>query len=313
MAIRHPNSILRSRFQELSSLLPAVRDADVDAVHDARVVSRRLRELLPIAGAGDSASADASARLRKAGRVMGEVRELDVLYSLLDDLDGRATFAVEALTHTREGVRKAQATARRRMVKELERLELDTLEAQLRATSSWPSLSATLRFRPRWRTRLRGRVNQRATALGDALKRLSGVYMPNRSHTARVAVKKLRYTVEIAEDTGLWQAPDSAKALRRAQATLGDIHDLQVLAYRTDHAASDEGNRREWAWLRDLLRADIASLHRSFVERRERLETAAAVCARWSGPHVRWPARSLVLLPLAASVAVAPLLTRPRD
>ena len=313
MAIHHPNSILRSRLQELSSLLSGVRNVDIDAVHDARVATRQLRELLPIVDTGGSESADAIARIRKAGRAMGGVRELDVLYSLLDDLDGRATFAAQALARMREDARQARDTARRRMVKELEHLELDGLERQLLQRSKWPALSSALRFRPRWHRRLRARVGRRAATLGDALERISGVYMPNRSHAARVAVKKLRYGVEIAGETGFWQVPGVEKALRRAQSTLGDIHDLQVLVDRAGQRHSDGGDAREWAWLRDLLQADIASQHRSFIERRERLEAAVRACVHWARPvSVRWPTRSFVVLPLAASAAVVPLLAKSR-
>jgi len=310
MAICHPDSILRARLDELSSLLPGVNDANVDAVHDARVVTRRLRELLPIGGASDPVLADALAPLRSAGRAMGEVRELDVLNSLLDDLDGRATFAVRALSEIRGDVREARVTAQRRLIKKLERLDLNSLEARLRQRNGRFAVSAT-HFGSRWPHRLRSRIGERAAALGDALQRVTGVYMPNRSHAARIAVKKLRYGLEIASDTALWPAPAPAKALRRAQATLGDMHDLQVLADRVELTMPDTGDVREWRWLHDLLTADIARQHQRFVERRDRVGTAVEACLQWAGPmRSRWSASSFVR-PLAVSAAVFSLLARP--
>ena len=308
MAI-HPDSILRSRLNELSSLLPAVRDADVDAVHDARVATRRLRELLPIVGIGDSKLSDTLSRVRRAGRAMGQVRELDVLHSLLDDLEGRATFAVQALAAMRAEVRDAQAVARRRMVKELERLKLDAVESQL-GHESYRAVFPIVRLGERWARRLRARVGDRASALGEALQGMTGVYMPNRAHATRVAVKKLRYAAEIAGETGLWRSPDTGRALRRAQAALGHIHDLQVLADRTERMTPEAGDIREWRWLRDLLRADIADAHRSFTERRDRLEIAVAAASRWGRTSARWPVAALIL-PLTISAAVAPLLVKP--
>ena len=228
-------------------------------------------------------------------------------------IDGRATFASQAIAHMREDARQARDTARRHMVKELEHLELDGLERQLFQRSKWPALSSALRFRPRWHRRLRARVARRAAALGDALERISGVYMPNRSHATRVAVKKLRYGVEIAGETGFWQVPGVVKALRRAQSTLGASHALQVLVDRAEQRHPDGGDAREWAWLRDLLQADIANQHRSFIERRERLEAAVRACVHWARPvSVRWPTRSFVVLPLAASAAVVPFLAKSR-
>jgi CHAD domain-containing protein len=308
MAI-HPDSILRTRLNELSSLLPAVRDANVDAVHDARVATRRLRELIPIVSVDDSKRSDTISRVRRAGRAMGAVRELDVLHSLLDDLEGRATFAVQALAAVRGEVRDAQAAARRRMVKELERLKLDALESQLQH-HSYRSAFPIVRIGERWARRLRVRVGERASALGEALRGMTGVYMPNRAHATRVAVKKLRYAAEIAAETGLWRSPDTTRTLRRAQAALGNVHDLQVLADRTERMTPDAGDTREWRWLRDLLRADIADAHRSFTERRARLEMAVAVAARWGKASTRWPVGAFVL-PLTVSAAVVPLLLRP--
>lgn len=310
MAFCHPDSILRSRLDELSRLLPGVRDANVDAVHDARVVTRRLRELLPIGGASDPASADALVPIRLAGRAMGKVRELDVVHALLDDLDARATFARRALADVRSDVRAAQAKARRYMLKELERLKLESLEAQLRRRDR-PFAASRLHFGSRWPHRLGARIGERAAVLGESLQRVTGVYMPNRSHAARVAVKKLRYALEIADETGLWPAPDPTRALRRAQATLGDMHDLQVLADRIEQTVPDTGDVREWTWLRDLLQGDIARQHRRFVERRDRLETAVSTCLRWAGPTPsRWSPRSFVK-PLAVSAAVFSILARP--
>jgi CHAD domain-containing protein len=310
MAMRHPHSILRSRLGELCSLLPGVKDGDVDAVHDARVVTRRLRELLPVVSIREAKPSDAMTRIRRAGRAMGEVRELDVLQSLLDDLEGRATFAAHALAAMRVDVRDAQAVARRRMVKALERLKLDTLDSQLRQHTSWNPFSR-VRFGEHWTRQLRARVGERASDLGKALRRVTGVYMPNRAHAARVAVKKLRYAVEIAGDTGLWHSPDSLRELRRAQASLGDIHDLQVLADRVERSTPDAGDVCEWRWLRDLLTADMATAHHRFTERRERLEFAVAAAGRWGkGRSIAWPVRALVL-PLTVSAAVVPLLVKP--
>jgi CHAD domain-containing protein len=241
---------------------------------------------------------------------MGQVRELDVLHSLLDDLEGRATFAVQPLAAMRSEVRDAQAAARRRMVKELERLKLDAIEAEL-PHHSYRTVFPMVPLRERWARRLRVRVGERASALAKTLQGMTGVYMPNRAHATRVAVKKLRYAAEIAGETGLWRSPDTTRALRRAQAALGDIHDLQVLADRTEQMTPEAGDTREWRWLRDLLRADIAAAHRSFTERRDRLESAVAAAARWGRTSTRWPVGALVL-PMAVSAAVVPLLLKPR-
>src|SRR5262245_58835651 len=92
--ISTPSSLIASQLHELATQLPGVRTADVDAVHDARVLTRRLRELLRLApNRPADVVTDATDRLKAAGRALGEVRELDVLDSLLDGLEPRARFA----------------------------------------------------------------------------------------------------------------------------------------------------------------------------------------------------------------------------
>jgi CHAD domain-containing protein len=57
------------------------------------------------------------------------------------------------------------------------------------------------------------------------------VYLPERLHAVRVALKKLRYAVELSElasgKTGV-----ALRALKRGQDLLGRMHDLQVLIDR---------------------------------------------------------------------------------
>ncbi|MDP1570271.1 MAG: CHAD domain-containing protein, partial [Vicinamibacterales bacterium] len=46
--------LLQARLVRLLQALPAAQAGDVTSVHQARVASRRLREALPVAGAGDA-------------------------------------------------------------------------------------------------------------------------------------------------------------------------------------------------------------------------------------------------------------------
>ena len=75
---------LGRRRSALAKHLPKALTGDSHAVHQARVASRRLRETLPIVGAGlDGAKAAKGAkkirrRMRRLTRVLGPVRELEV-------------------------------------------------------------------------------------------------------------------------------------------------------------------------------------------------------------------------------------------
>src|SRR5204862_6523000 len=68
-------------------------------------------------------------------------------------------------------------------------------------------------------------------------------YLPDRLHDVRIAVKKLRYTLEL----GLADAKRSAtlqarlRKLKSAQDLLGRLHDLEVLIARTRSIQSSPG------------------------------------------------------------------------
>jgi hypothetical protein len=134
-----------------------------------------------------------------------------------------------------------------------------------------------------WASLLRQRIGARAEAAHDALNGANTFYLPSRSHAARVAIKKLRYSTEIAEATGLWRPPHLGRDLRRAQALLGEIHDQQVLAERLEREKSRDAARvQEIDWLLDLIRSDIDSGHARFLEMVPRLCQAAEASARWA-------------------------------
>ena len=87
-----------------------------------------------------------------------------------------------------------------------------------------------------WHWAVEARVSRRATTVSTAIDEAGALYLPERLHAVRIALKKLRYAVEvIGEATGVDRAAD-LKALKRAQDLLGRLHDLQVLIDRVRRA-----------------------------------------------------------------------------
>ena len=79
----HRHVLLANRLEKLESALPALAEGAPDAVHDARVATRRLRELLPLLDLPPERSDQLRRDLRAATRRLGRVRELDVLLELV--------------------------------------------------------------------------------------------------------------------------------------------------------------------------------------------------------------------------------------
>jgi CHAD domain-containing protein len=100
------------------------------------------------------------------------------------------------------------------------------------------------------------------------------LYAPERLHAVRIAVKQLRYALEVAADLRrTTRSATSLRQLRAVQEMLGRAHDLHVLA---DHVRRVEGQlvTRSRPAARDLRRFarriddECRQLHASFLSRR---------------------------------------------
>ena len=112
------------------------------------------------------------------------------------------------------------------------------------------------------------------------------MYLAERLHIVRIAVKKLRYAVELAADADHVKSSPDLKQLRRAQDILGRLHDLQVLVDRAREvqaslARPDLNARRELDVLVVALEEDCRHLHGRYMQDRDAL---LDLCARLSGP-----------------------------
>jgi CHAD domain-containing protein len=87
-----------------------------------------------------------------------------------------------------------------------------------------------------WRWAVDARVARRASPLRAAIDEAGGVYLPERLHTVRVAVKKLRYALELATELSAarpaaasGRGASDLRTLRRMQDVLGRMHHVQAL------------------------------------------------------------------------------------
>jgi CHAD domain-containing protein len=106
------------------------------------------------------------------------------------------------------------------------------------------------------------------------------VYLPERLHTARIALKKLRYAAEFAAAIDGRAVTPDLRALKRAQDLLGRMHDLQVLIDRARQLQASLAPPTLTAW-RDLdalvasLEDDCRRLHARYVRSRTALAGVA--------------------------------------
>jgi len=297
-----PSALFHRHTDSFLNNLNGALDGDIQSVHQARIATRRLREILPVVG-GDLE--DVMKTVRSAGRQLGKVRELDVMCTLLGSLGSRIpTTAAADLHRGMQALRARRVQARRAMIKSLERLDFSPLhDARANAAKRWQWI-ARLHERNSGSAQIWDRVVERSRQAADAVTRARAVYFPNRAHHARVAIKKLRYACEVLVETGLWHADAALKDLRRLQGALGDVHDLQVLDDTLAELATAEHVAPEPSAVRLMLESDLDRRYADYVGRRERIFALADACARAAERQGRWRLPTPLI---AASVITAPI------
>jgi CHAD domain-containing protein len=302
-----PPQLLRRHFDDVLTHLTGTFDGDPESVHQARIATRRLREVLAVV---DNEHAErVTDAVRAAGRQLGRVRELDVMDGLLlsmsDRLPHTATTDLHAL---RQAVHQHQRDARRRMVKKVERLDLPEIR-QLFAdghghTGPWKWLPRISGRATSWSEPIWTRIATRSQEAVEAAERTPAIYFPNRVHKVRIAIKKLRYAVEIAAETGIWRPDRILRDLRKLQGILGDIHDLQVLGdFAAQPLPGDGATPTDRPAITDFVDSEIIRHYSEYSTRRRWIGPLAAACTR-AAAHRRWRVARPVL---AASIFTAPL------
>ena len=303
-----PAQLIQRHLDAVLTSLPGAFDGDVESVHKARIATRRLREALLLTDVPELEQV--TARVRAAGRHLGCVRELDVMSSLLASMSDRVpTSAATGLHALRYTVRQRLGESRRTMVKELEELNLSALRDMLAPNAAsrlwqWVPRAAYI-VAPKWEAAIWTSIGERGADAAAATRRAPAVYFPNRTHRVRIAVKKLRYAVEIAAETGVWRRRNVLKDLREIQQVLGDLHDVQVLLDLASEAPSPDGAApAPGSPIRELLEAERDRYVSQYAKRRERILHIADVCRRASSRAKRRIPRPLI----AGAVLAAPLL-----
>jgi CHAD domain-containing protein len=100
------------------------------------------------------------------------------------------------------------------------------------------------------------------------------VYFPNGLHAARIALKKLRYALEIADATAIVHPREAIRDLKKMQDLLGELHDRQTLiaSFRLAKIPADGSSARDGLHVVvNLLEAEIGDLHARYLTRRDRL------------------------------------------
>jgi CHAD domain-containing protein len=270
--------LLNTRLERFTRMLHGFAEGDVRALHRTRVASRRLREILPVLELDPDVARRLGKRLRKVTERLGVVRELDVLTLLIEELHDSDKYDSATLARLATAVAEARSRARDRLFAKLSTGELRRIATKLGRVAG--DLRDHRKASRGWQWAVEARLTHRATVLKHALIEAGALYLPERLHAVRIAVKKLRYALEVAADaTGVAAAGD-LRTLKRGQEILGRLHDVQILIDRVRQiqASMEPPDVSKWRNIDVLIMAlenDCRRLHARFMRHQA---TVRAVC-----------------------------------
>jgi CHAD domain-containing protein len=286
-AVEH---LIRQRVSALRRALPAAKAGDVTSLHQARVATRRLRAALPLLASGPKVQ-KVEKSVRRLTRALGPVRELDVALMILDELEQTADVPQPAIDRLRLSIIEERRHLQAAVCEQIDAFDLDKLRKRTLAAARKHD-SGVKTKNPRSVQQARQRTARRARQLTVAMESAAGLYLPDRLHEVRIAVKKLRYTLELE---GGARHTSRLRALKNAQDLLGRMHDLEVLIARTRGIQSSPGasTLKVSADLDRLVRRlenECRQLHGHYMAARP---TLLAICHRLTvAPKPRERARS---------------------
>lgn len=223
------------------AMVPGTLKGSVDALHDLRVASRRLRAALAVYG---SAFAPKTTRaLQRSAKTLtsalGPVRDLDVQLGMLETLcpslpkSGQAGLrrVIRRLKRQRVGARKAMCRQLRRWRgRAFSQALTEALKAPLPTT---PLASATAPLTAGW-----ARVCSFESAVQDPAR-------VTELHELRIATKHLRYTLELFAPTLTPERAALVAPLSALQELLGQLHDRDVLLPLLERGLRREKRRKK--------------------------------------------------------------------
>jgi CHAD domain-containing protein len=213
--------LLLRRARELERQLPLAIQGNDTGVHLARVASRRLREAVPVLAGETKARRKAERKIRRLTQALGTVREMDVTVRILDEFAQNN----ELPRNVRAHVIAERDRRREVMLHRLRHVKTEKLSRRLEEAS----IVAAVVNSAEWRQALTARVGQRVKRLRQSIQAAGQMYAAEQLHAVRIATKKLRYALELIADARIAAVRPLVNTLKRAQDTLGTLHDLQVI------------------------------------------------------------------------------------
>jgi CHAD domain-containing protein len=244
-----PEELVHERVRRFMKLLPEVLNGErEEAIHDLRVWSRRLQQVLVtmFPKVPENRAGAVIRALRQARRALSGWRDCDVLLALLDrrlrrlrDLDEQQAWQVVRAylgkKRDKEIRRSRQRLAKRKLFTLAQRTEHLLKDRRLETSSNAGEAHAG--FMATLSESIRAAYADWQVALAHAVE--SGSQAD--AHNFRIKTKRLRYRIELAQDLGNKELLLPLNWLKRLQDSLGECHDrIQLALIATEAVANSE-------------------------------------------------------------------------
>jgi inorganic triphosphatase YgiF len=209
-------------------------NTDPEFVHQARVAVRRMRSAVRVLGRAAGFPAPLARELRRIGRVLGAVRDADVL--ALESLPRWMEAAVEAAApstnrpHWRHAAERRRAQARVAMRARLlnRRTARAALDLMARAHGGGDESSSALSSMPSLQSLAAPSLEAQWRRLRKAARGFTTL-APEKQHRVRIEAKRLRYALDLFE-SALPAVRTFHQQVARVQDALGALNDWAVAA-----------------------------------------------------------------------------------
>lgn len=249
-------AILRDHWRKFLKNEDDARTGDVEAVHDMRVATRRMRAMLEVLTVVYEPKTVARLRkgLRRVAAALGVVRDAEVWIEGIDAYTaGRSPAERDGLKPLVQTLVEQRDTGRRKLIRELESDRTRRLREDVERFLDTPGAGVlpqpiALRVRDRAGSALWARYEELR-----AFEPVMPVAPIETMHEVRIAGKHLRYTFELFADA----LPDDTKELRatlvEAQDHLGALHDADLTLAFINTLIGDDPDNQALTTYRDVL------------------------------------------------------------
>ncbi len=225
--------ILASRAHDVFSHEPGVRDGiDPEAIHDMRVALRRMQAALRMFQAcyPPKRLQRYRRRLRKLLKILGAERDQDIMIATLSShADAAPTPVKEALVRMVAHRRTSKQHRRAQSLRLLNKLQQVDLAKNLSSFIKGARVFQRGNAQPHLAPELAAIRQKAITVWNDHREHVLGRDDPETLHRMRIAVKRLRYTLELCRLEDGYDYQGCLDRLVEMQRVLGDLHDADVL------------------------------------------------------------------------------------